>query len=197
MKGARHASLIVTVYAVGFASLVATPAIAIGCDPVLAGHPACAVYDHLPPGVQTGLGDYAAELNSLPTASLPDAIDPTAPLSSLVTGVSSGEDAGQPPIPPSVFVNSLTAWTGVPVLAGGTITSVWAGASNASPSLGMVVVATYDDSQNITTATGIPAPSPHGMLSIVSSAGSAILMQASDGTYWIFNPAVSQHITGA
>lgn len=121
-----------------------------------------------------------------------------------------GAQTGSSP-PPSAFANVPTGITTIPPPASestfldsnefqdwndqGQLVQVWAGAAGTqSPDKGRVFVAIVapqgtDGSDNTVSQDVYDLPGSHGKMTITGGTVSAVAMQASDGSSWIFDPS--------
>jgi hypothetical protein len=163
-------------------------------------NPICEIYPDLSPDQQTNVADVANEIAQMPTGPPPpdeqdgaptptDYEQPDDPEPGPSFGIFEGDVA---PVSTTVFVTQ-NAWTG---LLGANVVSVYAGASGVDPSLGMIVVVTFDvDGTTIVATKGITAPTAHGALRVTTAVGPApvLLLTAEDGEQFGYTP-LADHI---
>jgi hypothetical protein len=150
----------------------------------LAFAPECALYGDLDAAHQQAFQQEADALGQLPVEAQDDLI-PEDAASALSTGIfNTNEDVGQAPMPPGMFAPT-NAWTGLNAL---TPTSVWAGASLDDPTIGMIVVATYDATGSyVQHVKAITAPGVTGALRITSSLLTGLSIVASNSRTFVFD----------
>jgi hypothetical protein len=162
-------------------------------------NPICERWSELSPDKQAAFTDAMNEIAQMPTAPPPpDEQDcapppsdwpPNDPEPGPAFGIFEGDVA---PVSTSVFLTQ-NAWTG---LLGTNVVSVYAGASGVDPSLGMIVVVTFDvNGTTIMSTKGITAPTQHGALRVSTAVGPApvLLLTAADGEQFGYTP-LADHI---
>lgn len=151
----------------------------------------CPIFGTLPQDLQTTLQGAADEMSSVPVDNQPDSIPDLAPADAIVTGIFNGEDAQSPPVPVGLFsvTNASTSVNAVD----GTVTGIWAGASYNAPALGMVVTATYTAGMTqLLSVRAITSTTAAGALTIENVVGSTVQLQSTDGSLWVFGPALGK-----
>jgi len=157
--------------------------------------PLCPIWSEIPSDLQTVLQANADELTPTAVDAQIDTTPTLPPPDAVISGLYSGDSVGTPPVPSGMFVRT-NGWTNVDSVTGN-VTAIWAGSSAVSPSLGMVVVSTYDAGMTqLLTVKAITGPVAVGAYTISRGLANTVTMGAADGSTWVFDPSVGAIVKG-